>query len=314
MIEIGLRDVALALGAERATLWQRVANRDQFTKTHRWPAAGVPKPSDVSNDDALPWIHGKLVSGEVWRDSLAMLNYLRSADTDLDGAERVLGPRRRSHGSADRTHSVVGALSLRASPPIATGRRAGSRVTPLGEASRAWSRGEASERRETKRSSAAHAARVGSMGTLAASLVHELTQPLAASLANAETAAELLAAPSPDLEAPCLTIDDIVSDDRASARLDQQLRRFLRRSEAEWTEIRIGEVIGDNLRIAAGDAAEKEIVVTLDIPDNLPTLVGDRVQIQQVLLNLLLNAVDAVATREVERRRVAVVAACRRTA
>jgi len=146
------------------------------------------------------------------------------------------------------------------------------------------------------------------MGMLAASLVHELTQPLAASLANAESAAELLDAASPDLKELRAAVADIVADDRRVGELIQQLRRFLRRGEVQRTEINLADVIGDGLRIVAGEAAEKEIAVTIDVSGDLPAVVGDRVQLQQVILNLLLNAMEAVATREVGARQIAVVA------
>ena len=88
------------------------------------------------------------------------------------------------------------------------------------------------------------------MGVLAASLVHELTQPLAASLANAETASELLAEPDPDLDELRATVSDIVADDRRVGDLIQQLRRFLRRGDGERTELRLRR--GDRGRRALG--------------------------------------------------------------
>jgi len=81
------------------------------------------------------------------------------------------------------------------------------------------------------------------MGVLAASLVHELTQPLAASLANAQTAAELLAQASPDLAELRATVSDIVADDRRIIELIQQLRRFLRRGDVERSELDLRDVV-----------------------------------------------------------------------
>ena len=177
--------------------------------------------------------------------------------------------------------SVVGALSLAS---VSADRTWPDALLPrmklLGDVFANMFAQEASERREhDAQAQAAHAARVGTMGMFAASLIHELTQPLAASLANAETAAELLATDSPDLDEVRAAIADIVTDDRRAGDLIQQLRRFLRRGETEWSELDIGDVIDDNVQLVASDAAEKEISLTLDILDTLPTVIGDRVQV-----------------------------------
>jgi C4-dicarboxylate-specific signal transduction histidine kinase len=132
------------------------------------------------------------------------------------------------------------------------------RVRLLGEVFANFLARQAAGRREQEaQAQAAHAARVGTMGMVAASLVHELTQPLAASLANAENASELLAVPSPDLEELRSTVADIVADDRRVGALIQQLRRFLRRGDAEKIEVDIRDVIKETLRLVASDAAER---------------------------------------------------------
>ena len=149
------------------------------------------------------------------------------------------------------------------------------RVKLLGEVFAAVLAREAAERREQEaQAQAAHAARVGTMGVFAASIVHELTQPLAAILANAETAAELLGALSPDLDELRAMVGDIVADDRRANELIQQLRRFLRRGEVERTELDLGEVIEEVARLVASDAAAKEVAVAVEVPQVLPMVAG----------------------------------------
>jgi C4-dicarboxylate-specific signal transduction histidine kinase len=112
------------------------------------------------------------------------------------------------------------------------------RVQLLGQAFATVIARQQSEQRELEaQAQAAHSARVATLGVFAASLVHELTQPLAASLANAETARNLLALPAPRLGELRETIDDIVTDSRRAGELIQKLRRFLRHGEAERSEI-----------------------------------------------------------------------------
>jgi FixJ family two-component response regulator/signal transduction histidine kinase len=308
VIESGLREMARVFGAERATLWQRVGDRVEFVKMHRWVADGVPTPPDSVGAATTPWVSAQLVRG-------APVCFARHADlppeaaADLPGL-RALGIRAGVAVPLVVSGAVVGALAF------ATTRADREWPNPLlprvqlvGEVFAGTLARQAAERREQDaQAQAAHAARVGTMGVIAASLVHELTQPLAASLANAQTAAELLAAPSFDLDELRATVADIVADDRRVGDLIQQLRRFLRRGEVERTELDLREVVGEALRLAGSEAADKGVALSLDIPDDLPKLSADRVQLQQVLLNLLLNAVDAVGASAPQARRVAVLA------
>src|SRR5215470_9917882 len=308
VIDSALCDMAQAFGAERATLWQRHGDGSEFVKTHRWLAEGVPVPSASMSAVSIPWLSAELVAGSVVR-------FARHADLPPNAAADLPALRALQISAAvivplAVSGSVVGALSFAAAreehdwPDALV-----PRVQLVGEVLAAMLAREGAERREREaQAQAAHAARVGTMGVLAASLVHELTQPLAASLANAQTAAELLAQALPDLAELRATVSDIVADDRRIIELIQQLRRFLRRGDVERSNLDLGDVVDEILRLAGSGAAEKGVLVTVDIPPRLPKLVGDRVQIQQVLLNLLLNAIDAAGASESKPGRVSVVA------
>ncbi|HYT98472.1 MAG TPA: ATP-binding protein, partial [Casimicrobiaceae bacterium] len=306
VIDAGLRDVAQAFGAERATLWKRIGNSDEFIKTHRWLADGVPNPPETIGGGVIPWMRARLIAGEIVR-------FTRHAELPSDAHADLttlceLGIHDGVIVPLAVSGNVVGALSFansRVDRPWPDALI--SRVTLLGEVFASLLAREASERRERDaQTQAAHAARIGTMGMLAASLVHEITQPLAASLANAETAAELLAATSPNLEEIRATVADVVADDRRAGELIQQLRRYLRRGETNKVEFDLGAVIDEILRLVESDATAKNIVVDVDRSQPLPNVFGDRGQLQQVLLNLVMNAVDAVATRDTGARHVRV--------
>lgn len=306
IIEAGLRDMARTIGAERATLWRRIGDRREFAKTHRW----LDDPSTVAEISTgaveIPWISAQLASG-------AVVRFARHADLPTEAAEdlprlRVLNVVAAVMVPLKVSGAVVGALSFgtaredREWPDALV-----PRVTLLGEVfASVLTRQEAERREEEAQAQAAHAARVGTMGVFAASLVHEITQPIAASLANAETAAQLLTAPVPNLDELRAAIADIVSDDRRAGDLIQQLRRFLRRGEAQRTDIDVCEIVDEVLRLVANEATGNATEIKVDLPDTLPRIVGDRVQLSQVLLNLLLNGLDAVATSQPGARRVAV--------
>lgn len=295
VIESGLREMGAALGAGRATLWRRADDASSFVMTHGWVASGeLPPPASVDAKVA-PWLTGQLVRGTpVMFESHADLPPESSSDRAWLEARRI------GSGIAVPlavSGVVVGALSF------GTDRVHGAwpdaivpRAKLLGEVfASLFARREAEQREREAQAQAAHAARVGTMGVFAASLVHELTQPLAASLANAETASDLLAAPSPDLAELRATVADIVADDRRAGELIQQLRRFLRRGEGARAEVDVSEMLNEVLRLTGSAAVEHGAAVTLDVGNSLPKVTGDRVQFQQVFLNLLLNAIDAVA-------------------
>lgn len=305
VIEAGLREMGQAVAAERVTLWQRVEDRTAFVKTHRWLAEGLSVPPESVSAVTTPWISRQLSDGSIVR-------FARHADLPSEAAADLPGLRALDIRAAVMvpltvSDAVVGALAFAHTredhewPDSLI-----PRAMLLGEVLAGMlARQEAERREQEAQAQAAHAARVGTMGVFAASLVHELTQPIAASLANAEIAAELLAAPSPDLDELRATVADLVADDRRAGDLIQQLRRFLRRGESQRTELDLRDAIDEVLRIVAGDAAEKGISLDVELAEALPKFVGDGVQIEQVILNLLLNGFDAVAAQAPDSRRVA---------
>ena len=306
VIEAGLRDMALILAAERATLWERVGSGLEFRKRHRWLAAGVPPAAIQGKSVHIPWISAQVVGGSVVRfTSPADLPIEAAADLPALGAlgvqSLVIVPVVVS-GTVDRALSFATVHEQRDWPEALV-----ARIVLLGEVLASVLARDAAQHGELEaRAQAAHATRVGAMGVFAASLAHELTQPLAANLANAETGMRLLAAPEPDLDELRATLSDIVADERRAVDLVQKLRRFLRRGEVEHAALDLREVLEEVLRLVGREAQVRDVQVTLEIADALPPVVGDRVQLQQVVLNLLSNAIDAVVAGDRPAREVTV--------
>jgi signal transduction histidine kinase len=308
VIEAGLRDMALSLGAERATLWQRIGTSPKLRKTHRWLAAGVPVPPEQADGVAIPWISAQIVGGTIVRFA-SRAGLPPEAAADLP-ALHELGVRSLVMVPVTVSGAVVRALSFatvheeRDWPEALV-----PRIALLGEVlASVLARDEAQRREREAMAQAAHATRVGAMGAFAASLAHELTQPLAAGLANAETGVRLLAAAEPDLDELRATLADIVADERRAGDLVQKLRRFLRRGEVEHGELAPAEVLEEVLRLVGREAEARGVRLHLEIAGALPKIVGDRVQLQQVVLNLLSNAMDAAAAGTRSAREVAVLA------
>jgi len=146
-----------------------------------------------------------------------------------------------------------------------------------------------------QRADLAHVARVSLMGELAASLTHELSQPLTAIFANAAAGLQALRQGQYDAAELRDILDDVIKDHTRAAEVLRHMRRMVKKeTELEFVAVDVGEVAHEVVALVRNDAALEQIEIAADIEPNLPPARGDRVQIQQVVVNLLLNAVDAM--------------------
>ena len=148
-----------------------------------------------------------------------------------------------------------------------------------------------------------HVTRVAMMGELTASLAHELNQPLTAILSNAQTAQRILGNPAPDMMEVREILGDIVSDDQRAGEIIRGLRSLLKKSELDFQPLDLNSVILEVIGLIRSDALIKNVAVTLRLTPEIPKVRGDRVQLQQLMLNLAINALDAMRdVPESERR------------
>jgi PAS domain S-box-containing protein len=157
-------------------------------------------------------------------------------------------------------------------------------------------------------SSLAHSGRVTLLGQLASALAHELSQPLGAILRNAEAAELMLQEPSPDLEELRAIVTDIRADDQRAGKVIERLRSLLKRRSLDLQPIELNAVIAEVLSLVQTDAASRRVKLGFSAAPELPSVQGDRVHLQQVLLNLLVNAMDAVAESASPERNIRVTA------
>ncbi len=141
----------------------------------------------------------------------------------------------------------------------------------------------------------AHMSRVSSMGQLSGSLAHELNQPLGIILSNAQAGEELLGQAQPDLTELKDILGDIVAADRRAGEVIQRMRAMLKRGEMARQPLQLNDVLQEVLGFLRADLIRKRVAVRSELAPELPAVLGDQVQLQQVLLNLILNAVDAMA-------------------
>lgn len=149
-----------------------------------------------------------------------------------------------------------------------------------------------------------HTDRVSMMGQLASALAHELNQPLGAILRNAEAAELFLQHESPDLDELRAILADIRKDDQRANAVIDRLRMLLKRRSIEVRALAVSDVLGDVAGLMRADAAARRVKLEIEAVPTRLKVMGDRVHLVQVLLNLVLNAMDAVEDAPVGQRRV----------
>src|SRR6266446_1613002 len=152
----------------------------------------------------------------------------------------------------------------------------------------------------------AHLARVTALGELSSSLAHELTHPLTAILSNAQAAQRFLADDDVDLNELREILSDIVAEDQRAGEVIHRLRSLLKKGEPQehCDDVDVNEVARDVLKLMRNDLINQNVTVDTDLAQNLPAIRADRVQLQQVVLNLLLNACEAMTDSDSSERQL----------
>jgi len=148
----------------------------------------------------------------------------------------------------------------------------------------------------------AHANRVETMGQFAASIAHEVNQPIAAAILGAETAQRWLAHQPPDLERAGRAIANSVKDTKRAADIIDRIRALVKKAPERKDDLKINEAISEVIELTRGEIFKNSVALRTKLAEALPLIQGDRVQLQQVMLNLIVNAVEAMSqTREGRR-------------
>lgn len=294
-IERALRRIADFLGVDWGSLTEFSHDRRTARITHSWVAQGVGDQPPTFGFEELPWILGRLQRGEVVRFSRVDQLPEGPASVDL-GTLRAMRVKSQVAVPLMIEGIVMGSLAFSTLRAERTWRdEFVQRLRLLGEVfASALSRRRAELEGQRLRQELAHVGRVSTVGALTASLAHELNQPLTAILANAEAAEQLLASGASRLAEVREILQDIARDDRRATQVIQRLRGLLRKGRVEPAALDLNETVSEVARLVSADAVVRNVSVRLELASELPPIWGDRVQLQQVVLNLLHNALDAM--------------------
>ncbi len=141
----------------------------------------------------------------------------------------------------------------------------------------------------------AHVNRVATMGQLAASIAHEVLQPISAGITNAQTALHWLRSQPPDLEEVRQALGRIVNEGNRATDIIDRIRSLIKKAPARKDRLQINEAIREVIALTHGEVVKQGVSVRTQLAEGLPRVQGDRVQLQQVIINLIINAIEAIS-------------------
>lgn len=304
-VERGLRKIVDFLGADRGSVFEFLSESETLYSVNSYAVPGLSAYNVEIAEQVFPWILKTLLQGEtiIWQDeNEAITDQTSKGKPSL----KKLGIKSKVSIpiSVGGTLRAVISLSSLKQDFLWTDERV-ERIKLLGEIfANALERKKAERDAQQLRSELAHISRLSTLGVLTGSFAHEINQPLAAIMSNAQTAQRILDALEVDSEQLKEILTDIIADTSRASDVIQKLRAMIKKVEIEKKPIDINNVIEEVVSFVSKDAEAKNISIHLESDPELPHVLSDRVQLQQVMLNLLINAFEAMISQTPERRRL----------
>ncbi len=302
-----LRKIVLALEVDRGTFWERAASDGGFVGTFWWARPGVPRlPRKMLSVKISPWATGEVLAGKT---------VVYSNPEELPKEEVKLRQFLKTHGPKAQVMLplqiggiVLGALTFgKFRAPRYWSPSEMQRLRIVGQIiASALERKRAVLQSRKLQGELAVASRRSTMGELTASIAHELNQPLTAVLSSLGGLARLLSQGNLKPSLTSAAVRNAIEDTKRAGEIVRRLRSMFRGDETHKVAINISPLAKEIVNLVGSEAASREIILRIDDSPTLPRVIGDRLQIQQCLLNLLMNALDATAQTESGPREVTI--------
>jgi PAS domain S-box-containing protein len=140
----------------------------------------------------------------------------------------------------------------------------------------------------------AHANRVATMGQLTASIAHEVNQPLTAVVANAEACLGWLRRRTPDVDAACRSVEWIIADGNRASEVIRRVRALANKTSLEKVPLDVNDVVRETIPLVQRELISHQVLLRMELAPTLPMILGDRVQLQQVIINLVMNGIESM--------------------
>lgn len=287
MAQINERQLEMALSAARLIPWEWHVKSDlALGSPALWEMLGIPEPATESSQRFIEGVHPD--DRPVVRAALAEAMEGRPFDIEFRVVHRDGG-----------VHWLLARGTTRFDV-------SGAADTIIGVLVDITARKEAEAEIHEQRRAVAHLGRVAIAGELSIALAHELRQPLAAILANARAGQRLLAQDPPNVGQMRDILGDIAADDVRAADVITRLRALMRNDAVSREPLDVNTVVREALLIARPDIAARQVSLETRFEADLPPIAADRIQLQQVLLNLVINGCEAMESAQADGRRLAV--------
>jgi signal transduction histidine kinase len=302
-VDWGLQLLLEAMGMDRSSIAEFSADGTRFEVTHTQVRGGISPMPTGNMAELLPWFTETLARGE-------MLRFDRLPD-DLPPeavAERryvtSIGLRSQLTIPFRVGERVIGAITFASfGREVRWTPRLVRSVRLIGEVfANALARKHAANDQLRLREQLAHTARVNAMGEVVASIAHEVNQPLFAIVSNARAAGTLLSRGEPDLAEIGAALEDIVQDANRASAIMARIRIFLQRKPTEHLPVDLNAVVETVRTFLGPELARRRVELVAELAGGLPQVLADAVQLQQVLVNLLMNGIDAMEGLEPRQR------------
>jgi signal transduction histidine kinase len=306
-IDWGLQLLLEATGMDRSSFAELSSDGQRLEVTHTQARSGVPPMLSGNLAELFPWYTEAIARGDLLRldrlpeDLPAEAAAERRYFTEIGLRSQLTVPFR----VGDRVIGALGFGSFRRE--VRWSPRVVRSVRLIGEVfANALARKHAATEQVFLREQLAHSARVNSTGEVVASIAHEVNQPLFAIVSNARAAGALLSRSEPDLAEIGAALDDIVQDANRASAIIARVRAFLQRKPTEHLPLDLNAVVETVRIFLAPELARRRVKLEVSLGGALPPVLGDAVQLQQVLVNLVMNGIDAMERIAPAERRLCV--------